>query len=80
MLDSTELATFKSNFRYLYQKALDHLIKKEWVEYIDRDVRIFVPLIDENKVEFELMHTMVNKLIATKSMTWEEINQLKIEE
>jgi Ca2+-binding EF-hand superfamily protein len=76
MLDNNQIQEFKKNFKLLYQAAIDHLIQKEWVEHIDRDVRITVPLIDENKIEFELIHTMVNKILASKSMTWEEVNQL----
>ncbi len=76
MLDKDNLDLFKSNFKHLYNKALQHLIMIEWKDQIDKDVRIQVPIINEREVHFELMHMMVNKLMETKVMTWEQINEL----
>lgn len=76
MLDS-ELETFQKNFKTLQQKALNFLILKEWAHLIDKDAVINMPIINEYEVHFELVHRMIGRLLATKSLTWKEINALE---
>ena len=67
-----ELQTFKKSFHELYYKAIAHLMDKEWKDHIDKYVMIRPGIIDDKKVEFELIHTIITHLIASKSMTSRE--------
>lgn len=78
MLEPNELKKFQSQFKELYNKALDHLMYKEWRTKVDRHTRIHIPVINDREIHFELMHTMMGQLLETKSLTWEEINNLEI--
>lgn len=75
-LSNQEVKDFRNKFGKLIDVALRHLMEKEWVEEIDKNVRIHIAIINEKEVHFELMLDMIGKLLATKSYTWEQINDL----
>jgi len=75
-LTDDEIKTFQTNFHYLTQKAFAYLIDKEWADKIDKQVRVNIVTINDREITFELIHVMVNRLEATKTFTWSEINEL----
>lgn len=72
-----EIRLFRQMLNELINKALEYLMYVEWKEYIDKNVRIRIAIINEKEIHFELMQDMIGQLLFTKSFTWEEINNLE---
>jgi hypothetical protein len=77
MLDKKELEQFEKNFKYLQNKALAYLINNKWADKIDKNVKITMPMINEQGVHFELIHNMIHRIEDEVLLTWKQINELE---